>query len=85
MWGLGLRDVVASDLFPVCLLSVIVKNADDTYLQVLLSSSCRSSIVTELAHIAVWAKSNNLKLDADKSRELPCFSAFSPLSVSIGS
>ena len=60
--GSSSHDVLASDR------NVIVKYADDTYLSV--SSSYRRIVASELAHIATWVCKNNLKLSADKSRDM---------------
>src|SRR6218665_826366 len=42
--------------------------ADDTYL--LVPASARSTVSSELVNISNWATSNNLRFNADKSKEL---------------
>src|SRR6218665_546418 len=44
------------------------KYADDTYL--IVGASRRSTIAAELNHISTWAARNNLRLNANKSREM---------------
>src|SRR6218665_3375392 len=48
--------------------NIILKYADDTYL--LVSSSNRHTVPSELNHISAWAININLKLNVNKSREL---------------
>src|SRR6218665_573097 len=48
--------------------NIILKYADDTYL--LVPSSNRRTVPSELNHISAWAINNNLKLNVNKSREL---------------
>src|SRR6218665_1240896 len=61
-------DVLASDLHPMSPQNIILKYADDTYLVV--PSSNRHTVPSELNHISAWATNNNLKLNVTKSREL---------------
>src|SRR6218665_374479 len=59
---------LASDLHPLSLQNIILKYADDTYL--LVPSSNRHTVPSELNHISAWAINNNLKLNVNKFREL---------------
>jgi len=61
-------DIVASDLHPLHQQNSLAKYADDTYL--IVPASARTTVRDELDHISVWAATNNLKLNATKSREL---------------
>src|SRR6218665_93917 len=47
------------------------KFADDTYL--IVPSSQRHTVHDELDHISTWAKTNNLRLNTSKSKELFMF------------
>ena len=67
-FGLSSLDIVASDLHPLHASNSIVKYADDTYL--IIPASARSTVTSELEHISSWARKNNLRLNADKSKEL---------------
>src|SRR6218665_2761042 len=59
---------VASYLCPFSLCNFMKKYIDYTYL--LVSASSHRSIPLELEHIGRWALPNNLKLNANKSREV---------------
>src|SRR6218665_1371337 len=61
-------DIVASDLHPLHQQNSLAKYADDTYL--IVPPSARTTVRDELDHISVWAATNNLRLNASKSREL---------------
>src|SRR6218665_55246 len=61
-------DILASDLHPLSPQNIILKYADDTYL--LVPSSNRHTVTSELNHISAWAINKNLKLNVNKSREL---------------
>jgi len=60
--------VAAADLMPRRDDNVIIKYADDTYL--IVASDNNDTCTEELRHIQVWADSNNLRLNAAKSREI---------------
>src|SRR6218665_1585370 len=61
-------DILASDRHPLSPQNIILKYADDTYL--LVPSSNRHTVPSELNHISAWAINNNLMLNVNKSREL---------------
>src|SRR6218665_3317249 len=61
-------DIVTSDLHTLHQQNSLAKYADDTYL--IVPASARTTVRDELDHISVWAATNNLRLNAKKSREL---------------
>src|SRR6218665_1738912 len=61
-------NVNASDLQMLDQSNKLAKYAGDTYL--IVGASRRSTIVAELNHISTWAARNNLRLNANKSREM---------------
>jgi len=60
--------VTAADLHPVHKRNCIFKYADDTYLIVpaVNTDTCQE----EIDHLQTWARSNNLKLNKDKTKEI---------------
>ena len=66
--GPSFYSIDASDLQPLHPTNVMVKYADDTYL--LVGSTSRATVCEELRSVSDWATSNNLKLNANKSREM---------------
>jgi len=60
--------VTAADLHPVHERNCIFKYADDTYLIVpaVNTDTCQE----EIDHLQTWARSNNLKLNKDKTKEI---------------
>lgn len=61
-------NVVAADLHILRALNFLAKYAVDTYLMV--TASVRSTVSFGLENTSNWAASNNLRLNADKSKEL---------------
>src|SRR6218665_3721555 len=61
-------DILASDLHPLSPQNIILKYADDTYLVV--PSSNRHTVPSELKYISARAINNNVKLNVNKSCEL---------------
>ena len=59
---------MSSDLHPKNSFNILVKYADDTYL--LVGSSNIGTAAEEYEHVASWAKTNNLKLNPSKTREI---------------
>ena len=66
--GPGSYVVGSSDLHPKNSFNILVKYADDTYL--LVGSSNIGTAAEEYEHVASWAKTNNLKLNPSKTREI---------------
>jgi len=60
--------ICASDLHPIHPNNHLLKYADDMYL--LVGSSMKQTILTELNHISTWAKHNNLSLNQSKTYEM---------------
>lgn len=58
----------ASDLHPICAGNRMAKYADDCYL--IVPSTNTHTIQSEMTHITLWASTNNLKLNVQKSQEL---------------
>jgi len=61
-------DIVASDLHPLHQQNSLAKYDDNTYL--IIPASARTTVRDQLDHISVWAATNNLRLNAKRSREL---------------
>jgi hypothetical protein len=66
--GPGSYVVGSADLHPKNRFNILVKYADDTYL--LVGSSNIGTAAEEYDHVASWAKTNNLKLNPSKTREI---------------
>lgn len=66
--GPSLFNIVSSSLQPISAANKYFKYADDGYLVVPASNS--HTIADELRHHADWAKSQNLRLNASKTKEL---------------